>query len=126
MKKRAKHPIQPLVKDEKGVPRFKKNKIVEYLLDQGPFDMNHLAVQQFSQEDHEQFAQLIGYSLGGFGELSYVSDDVYNAAEKMYEDEVTEQEARLENLENVIDVVRQSMRPCVSKLYRIHEDDLAI
>jgi hypothetical protein len=36
----------------------------------------------FSNEDRQQFAQLIGYSLGGYSELSYVDDDAYKAAEK--------------------------------------------
>jgi hypothetical protein len=35
--------------------------------------MNSLAVMTFSREDREQFAQLIGYSVSGFGELSYCS-----------------------------------------------------
>ncbi len=70
-----KHPMQPIEKDENGVIRFKENKIVRYLLDAGPFDMNQLAMLPFSQEDREQFAQLIGYSVGGFGELSYVSQE---------------------------------------------------
>lgn len=78
---RARHPVQPLVEAEDGMTRFKGNKIVQFLLDAGPFDMNQLAVQDFSSEDREQFAQLIGYSLRGFSELSYVSDKTYTAAE---------------------------------------------
>ncbi len=39
----------------------------------------------FSDEDREQFAQLIGYSLNGFGELSYVSEETYEAAERSAE-----------------------------------------
>jgi len=70
-----KHPIQPIAPDKNGTMRFKENAIVSYLLDNGPFDMNQLARLPFSNEDWEQFAQLIGYSLSGFGELSYVSDD---------------------------------------------------
>lgn len=77
---KAKHPVQPLITDEHGITRFKKNKIVRFLLDAGPFDLNNIAMMQFSAEDHEQLAQLIGYSLSGFGELSYVSDRTYNAA----------------------------------------------
>lgn len=76
---RPKHPVQPLVYDE-DVIRFKKNSIVAFLLDAGPFDMNQLALMPFSNEDREQFAQLIGYSLSGFGELSYVSDETYDRA----------------------------------------------
>jgi hypothetical protein len=75
-----KHPIQPLVKDVDGRIRFKENKIVTFLLENGCSDMNSLAREDFSQEDREQFAQLIGYSLDGFGTLSYVSDETYYAA----------------------------------------------
>ncbi len=71
------HPIQEIVKSKNGVLRFKENKIVTYLLDKGPFDMNHLAMQEFSKEDLEQFAQLIGYSVDGFSNLSYVSDETF-------------------------------------------------
>ena len=75
------HPIQPLEKDKEGVLRFKKNRIVTFLLDAGPFDLNKIAMKGFPDEDHEQLAQLIGYSLGGFSELSYVSDETYEKAE---------------------------------------------
>jgi hypothetical protein len=78
--RKAKHPLQPLVKDEYGVVRFKPNKIVRYLLDNGGIDLNWLATIDFSREDREQFAQLIGYSLSGFSELSYVRDKTYIAA----------------------------------------------
>jgi hypothetical protein len=81
MKKREKkHPIQPLYVDDFGTVRFKRNKIVEFLLQAGPFDMNKLAMMEFSIEDREQFAQLIGYSLSGFAELSYVTDKTYERA----------------------------------------------
>ena len=82
-----KHPIQPLCFDGYGTVRFKKNEIVEFLLDNGGFDMNKLALLDFSDEDREQFAQLIGYSIYGFSELSYVSLDtcskVMSAAEEL-------------------------------------------
>ena len=75
-------PIQPLYKDKAGTVRFRANKIVQFLLDAGPFDLNQLAVMPFNKADREQFAQLIGYSLSGFGELSYVSDETYKRAER--------------------------------------------
>jgi hypothetical protein len=75
-----KHPMQPLVRDADGVARFKQNAIVRFLLDAGPFDLNQIALMPFSDEDREHFAQLIGYSLDGFGELSYVSDEAYEQA----------------------------------------------
>lgn len=74
-------PMQPLISED-GVIRFKANEIVRYLLDQGSFDMNSLAAIPFSQEDREQFAQLIGYSLAGFAELHYVSNKTFMRAER--------------------------------------------
>lgn len=82
MQRLGKHPDQPLVKSSNGVIRFKKNAIVQFLLDAGPNDMNTLARMPFSDEDRQQFAQLIGYSLCGYGELSYVSNAAYNRAEE--------------------------------------------
>lgn len=67
-------PMQPLELDDRGRTRFAPNAIVMFLLDNGPFDMNQIAARNFTQRDREQFAQLIGYSLRGFHELSYVSD----------------------------------------------------
>lgn len=66
------HPTQPIARG-----RFKGNAIVRYLLDAGPFDLDHLAMLPFSNADRQQFAQLIGYSLDGYGELSYVTDAAY-------------------------------------------------
>ena len=63
-----------------GIIRFKQNAIVRLLLDTGKFNLNDIARMNFSNEDHEQLAQLIGYSLSGFGELSYVSDKTFDAA----------------------------------------------
>ena len=74
-----KHPIQPIEKDDKGILRFKENKIIVYLFDHGLLDLNKLATLNFSDEDRQQLAQLLGYSLDGYGELSYVSDDAYEA-----------------------------------------------
>ena len=74
------HPVQPVEKDERGVFRFKENKIVTYLLEAGPFDMNELARKDFSREDREQFAQLIGHSVSGFSDLPYATDRVYSEA----------------------------------------------
>lgn len=79
-----KHPIQPLALDEHGVLRFKQNKIVRYLLDNGGIDLNQIARLDFPDEDREQFAQLTGYSLSGFADLGYVSDETYDAAYESY------------------------------------------
>jgi hypothetical protein len=73
----ARHPIQPLVTDAHGRLRFKRNAIVDHLAEG---KLNDLACMDFPQEDWEQLAQLIGYSLDGFGTLSYVTDETYNRA----------------------------------------------
>jgi hypothetical protein len=90
MKQEPPHPMQPIVIDEHGVPRFKANKIVRYILDHGGIDLNHIAMKSgplgFSAEDHMQLAQLIGYSIGGYGELDYVTDESYSAAESAAEE----------------------------------------
>lgn len=76
-----KHPMQKVKLDDDGVVRFVPNQIVRFLLDAGPFDMNQLAMMPFSKRDREQFAQLIGYSVSGFGELSYVSSEAWQKAD---------------------------------------------
>ena len=79
------HPIQPLEDRGDGALRFKPNKIVVYLLDNGGIDLIALAELDFPDEDWEQFAQLIGYSLRGYRELSYVTRKTSLAAVKKYE-----------------------------------------
>jgi hypothetical protein len=119
----AKNPIQPIVTVQ-GVARFKPNAIVNHLLEKGGIDLNMLAVMDFSQDDREQFAQLIGYSLSGFSELSYVSDETYSAATRMLHDGNTDHEARAKALRTQLDEVKKGMRKAVATLYGIHPDDL--
>ena len=80
-------PWQPAIAKD-GVTRFRANAIVCALLDDAKtLDMNRIFVMPFTDEDRVQFAQLIGYSVRGFGDLRYVSDDAYyaavNAAERL-------------------------------------------
>lgn len=42
--------------------------------------LNNLAKMPFSDEDWQQLAQLIGYSVGGYSTLSYVDDEAYRLA----------------------------------------------
>jgi hypothetical protein len=74
------HPDQPLVIVD-GTVRFKANRIVRFLLDQASAgircDLNNIATHAglFPLEDLEQFYQLIGYSVGGYGEISAFDRD---------------------------------------------------
>lgn len=76
-------PMQPVVKDTRGVHRFLENKCVNDLLEHGTrtgFGLNQMAAREYSDEDRMQLAQLIGYSVSGYGSLSYVSDASYDKA----------------------------------------------
>lgn len=80
-------PIQPISVDGDGIVRFEKNAIVRRLLDYASdrgLGLNELAAEPYSQEDRVQFAQLIGYSLAGYGDLSCVTDKDFELAENAY------------------------------------------
>lgn len=123
-----KHPIQPLVKDPHGVLRFQENKIVSYLLEFARYHgttLNELAVMPFSREDWQQFAQLHGYSLSGYGELSYVDDESFDAAQAMHDNPaISDKDARILVLEEALKAVRIGLRSPIAALYGIHPDDL--
>lgn len=118
------HPIQPLEMTESGVLRFKANKIVQYLLDHGGIDMNKLAMLDFPREDREQFAQLIGYSHSGAGDLQYFSDETWSAAQQMHETGKTELQARLDDAEDQLRRLREVLREPMAELFHVHPDDL--
>lgn len=77
-----KHPDQPLVW-VRDVVRFKKNAVVDFLLEQATAgikcDLNQIwrlfGRGTFPIEDMEQFYQLIGYSVSGYGEMSNFRDE---------------------------------------------------
>lgn len=69
-------PMQPVVISANGCVRFKENRIVSALLDHGEktgYSMNDIARGDFTGEERMQMAQLIGYSVSGYGDLSYAS-----------------------------------------------------
>jgi len=92
-----KHPIQP-VEMVNGIARFKENKIVRHLLDKcteaGICDLNNIAFLasegKFNNEDQEQLAQLIGYSVSAAGGLSFMSEQVTKFADKEVENLIKE------------------------------------
>jgi hypothetical protein len=89
--------------------------------------MNTLARMDFSDDDRQQFAQLIGYSLSGYGELqSYVDDEAYATAAHMA-DGLDERDARIAALEQKLAEVRaaaDALREPVARLLEMHPDDL--
>ena len=78
---------QPIAFDKYGTIRFVENKAVSRLLDESQkrgFGLNELqallCIGEIPETDMEQLAQLIGYSVDGFHELSYVSDEAAHEA----------------------------------------------
>lgn len=76
-----KHPMQPIDVDERGVARFRSNKIVEWLFDSGRLDLNAISTMSFDDADRMQIAQLLGYSVAGFGDLPYADPAIVAAAD---------------------------------------------
>lgn len=76
------HPMQPIWFDEQGTTRFKKNRIVDTLLWTHPtVDMNTILSGNFCIYDRNQFAQLVGYSVSGFGGLSFADAAIVEEAD---------------------------------------------
>ena len=95
------HPQQPVGWDGAGVIRFKPNAIVQALLDDcrrlGGLDLNGIGIGvargRYTNEDQIQLAQLIGYSVSGFGDLSYVPRSMVRQADRKAAKISTEREA---------------------------------
>jgi hypothetical protein len=81
-------PMQP-VEMVGEVARFRENKIVRWLLTRAgggeQVDLNTIARHDFTDADRMQFAQLIGYSVSGFGGLSYAKDEMVRRADAAVE-----------------------------------------
>jgi hypothetical protein len=77
--------MQPIVWDDNGVIRFQDNKIIKMLADAGVLDLNYIAGQCIEKRiphvDQMQFWQLLGYSVSGFGSLSFVTKEMVLAAD---------------------------------------------
>lgn len=87
------HPRQPIGYAADGVIRFKKNAIIDWMLEQGRlgarFDLNMIVsmfnTKIFPVEDLVQLDQLIGYSVSGFGDLSYIPEQEVSECDKIAE-----------------------------------------
>ncbi len=83
------HPMQPIYKDKLGTIRFRANGIIRLLCDKKIIDLNEISRWSnthpgISQDDVDQFWQLLGYSVGGYSELAdsdLVSRDASDRAE---------------------------------------------
>jgi hypothetical protein len=87
---------QPIKLYPNGVVRFKSNELVDALFEHGcktGLSMNELFDMNFTNEDRMQFAQLLGYSVFGYCDLSYVSEEsaeyVTNKVEKIMKEKAS-------------------------------------
>lgn len=92
----------------------------------GGINLNDLARIEFSQDDQQHFAQLIGYSLSGYGDLSYVDDASYEAAATMAEDGLDEKDARIATLTQKLTDLKAALRLPMAELFGVHPDDLSL
>ena len=76
------HPMQPIEKAADGVVRFKANAIVRWLIDTNKTNLNEIAMHGFDTDDMVQFWQQLGYSVSGYGDLSFIPKDVIRRADK--------------------------------------------
>ena len=105
------------------VLRFKGNKVVRHLLDNGGLDMNHLASQGFPREDYAQFCQLIGYSVGGFSDLR-CSDDATVASAWNAPEGGDPRDTQIAELQGQLKAIRDGLLEPIAKLYEIHPSSL--
>lgn len=117
------HPTQPRYLSPGGVLRFKPNKIVCHLLDKGGIDLNQLSLMGFDAKEWQQFAQLIGYSVSGYSDLSYVDDTARALANSKERDDVPEAVKRVDILEDKLKEVRKLLRDGLGELFEKHPDD---
>ena len=123
------HPIQPFITDKHGTLRFKENRIVSDILDFATmhgFGLNEIASKEYSVEDRQQLAQLIGYSLSGYGDLrSYVDDAAFAAAEtKARGSKKSEVEIERDYYRKEFKRLRKALQKPMAHLFEIHPDDL--
>lgn len=120
-----KHPIQKTKLDKAKVLRFVQNDVVQLmlaLLKERKIGLNelHEIGAGISQEDWDQFNQLIGYSVSG----APIDDAIKDIAEKQFNTKRTVLDLRAERAENLLRSVRVALRNGLAELYEIHPDTL--
>jgi hypothetical protein len=69
-----KHPMQPVVLSEDGRAYFVPNEILVWMLAHGRINFDEIAQQGFSDEDRMQLAQLLGFAVSRYTQLTYVTE----------------------------------------------------
>lgn len=83
-------PMQPIYIDNKGVARFQSNKIVDWLFVTQKISLNEISAMcqnsKIPKVDQMQFWQMLGYSVSGFGDLSFADKEVVAQADAITEE----------------------------------------
>ena len=75
------YPMQPVYLDKDGVARFKANAVVDWLFRSNGMDLNRIPTDALDVGDVEVFWQMLGYSVSGYGDLSFVRDETVARAD---------------------------------------------
>lgn len=124
-----KHPMQPLILVH-DVVRFKENRAVRALYDlmQDKTGVDPwVCIQQspgVERDDLIRFAQLIGYSHSGSGDLSYMDDQTWEAALMTRNHGLSELEARNVYLEAKLRKIEKRLSGLTAVAFNIDRDDL--
>ena len=120
MPNNIKMPLQPIIDG-----RFVPNRIVELLLETSTLNLNNIAFMDFTNQERMQLAQLIGYSLSGFGDLNYVDDETYETAEVLNDKLVqSEKDANLLVLRRELVEIKKGLKIAAIAAFGIHPDEL--
>jgi hypothetical protein len=79
-------PMQPVEFDDSGVLRFRGNKVVEYLFETRAINLNTIPTRALPAEDVEQFWQMLGYSLSGYQDLSFIREETKRSLDVIRDD----------------------------------------
>ena len=83
-------PNATYIEDEHGTWRFKRDTLVDWLLETKQVDLNRMAIDfengSFSGDDYMQFYQGIGYSLSGFCEC--FPDSINDTHQEAFNDRI--------------------------------------
>lgn len=107
-----------------NILRFKENKIVSDVLDNSYLDLNKIAMRDYTDEERMQFAQLIGYSVSGYCDLSYVSYDSCEIADLIHYEGLSDKDAEIKHLKKLLTETREKVKDLSVSLFRIAPEDL--
>lgn len=78
--------VRDMHKDERGIVRFRENKIIARLIANGTINVDAICAEMkmtsdFSTTDYAELLQMSGYSVGGFLDLGIADQGIMEAVE---------------------------------------------